>query len=237
MTNLKSNILRFVEKNKISMIPRWQFMLYSLLSAVLLIFACAVLVFLGSMIVFILSVHGFMYLPLFGLGEAIHGLRSIPGMLFLLTIVLVLIIELLVRNYEFAFRKPMLITLVTVTASSIFLSFLLPLSSLHVEVRDFAKKHDLRFISYSRPLPFPEEETTILRGIVVATSSQSVTVRLFDESTQIIHISTTTKPFILPGVGDDVVIFGRFTKDAFEAIDIRKVDWVFDKSPYTARAY
>lgn len=233
MTTIKNNILQFVEKNKINMIPRWRFVLYSLLWAVLLIFFWALLVFIGSMVVFTLTVHGLLYLPLFGMGEVIHSIRSIPTILVLLMIILVLVIELISRQYAFTFRRPMLITLCMVTLSSIVLSFVLPLTPVHLQLNEFSRKHNLAFVGYGRPEPISDKETTILRGIVMATSTYTVTLRLFDESIHLVH-ATSTSVWYMPEIGDDVVVFGRFTDFGFEAIEMRSLKNIFE-TPYSAR--
>ena len=224
MTEIKTNILQFVEKNKIDMIPRWKFVLYSLLWTVLALFTFTALVFTGSMIMYILSTHGFIYLPLFGIGELVQSLRSIPLILFTLTIVLVVLVEMLVRHYSFSFRKPMLTTLLTLTGASLVCSFLLTLTPVHKEIRNYARDHNIGFIyhEYDRPLPLNELETmTVIRGIVVATSSDGIMLALSDDSIQAVYASSTLHHFRIPTKGEDVVVFGRLTGQIFEAVAIR----------------
>lgn len=227
MTDIKTNILQFVEKNKISMIPRWKFVLYSLLGIALAIFSFVALTFFGSMIIFVLAKHGFLYLPLFGLGEIIHGLRAIPFVLFILTIILIVIVEILVRNYAFSFRKPIVNTLLLLSLSAIVFSFLLTLTPMHLELRNYARMHNFDLLSreYDRPLPIKEVGgMTVLRGTIVSTTTNDVTVKSFDDKTEVVYASTSIKGNSLPDVGEDVVIFGSVVGDKFEAIKIRDAD-------------
>lgn len=227
MTDTKTNILQFVEKNKISMIPRWKFVLYSLLGIALTVFSFVVLIFFVSMIIFVLSKHGFLYLPLFGFGGLMHGIRAIPFVLFILTVFLIVIVEILVRKYAFSFRKPVITTLLTLTLSAIVFSSLLTLTPIHLQLRDYARMHNINFISreYDRPIPVKEiGNMTVLRGTIVSTSSNDITVKLFDDTTQIVCASTSIKDNDLPGIGEDVVIYGSMVDGKFEAIKIRDAD-------------
>ena len=227
MTDIKTNILQFVEKNKISMIPRWKFVLYSLLGITLTVFAFVVLTFFGSMIIFILSKYGFLYLPLFGLGGIMHGIRAVPFVLFILTVILIVIVEILVHKYAFSFRKPVITTLLTLTLSAIVFSSLLTLTPMHSQLRNYARMHSVDFISheYDRPLPIKElGNITVLRGLVVSTTTDEVTIKLFDETTQIVYASTSIKDNNLPDIEEDVVVLGHMVDDKFEAIKIRDAD-------------
>lgn len=227
MTDIKTNILQFVEKNKISMIPRWKFVLYSLLGITLTVFAFVVLTFFGSMIIFILSKYGFLYLPLFGLGGIMHGIRAVPFVLFILTVILIVIVEILVHKYAFSFRKPVITTLLTLTLSAIVFSSLLTLTPMHGKIRQFARESKLDFIyrEYDRPLPIKEiGSMTVLRGTIVSTTTDEVTIKLFDETTQIVYASTSIKDNNLPDIEEDVVVLGHMVDDKFEAIKIRDAD-------------
>ena len=224
MTNIKSNILSFVEKNKIHMIPRWKVVLYSLLGMLSLVFTFALLVFIGSLMVFVLSKYGFMYLPLFGLGATLASLQSIPLVLFLLAVMLVIIVEVLARQYDFTMRKPIFTTLLLITLSAIIISFFIALTPIHRDLRQYAKDHNLDFVSrqYDRPVPFgPMKGLTIIRGVVIATSTDTVTIQLFDETTKVVYASTTDEKVVLPETGDDVIVFGQLVDERFEAVRIR----------------
>lgn len=227
MTEVKTNILQFVEKNKISMIPRWKFVLYSLLGITLAVFSFVLVTFFGSMIIFILSKHGFLYLPLFGLNGIVHSIRAVPFVLFILTLILIVIVELLVKNYSFSFRRPVVATLLTLTLSALVFSFLVTLTPMHNNLRNYARMHNINFIydEYNRPLPIRKAGTmTVIRGTIVSTTSDEVTIKSFDDSIQVVYASTSIKDNSFPDMGEDIVIFGRMVNDKFEAIKIRDAD-------------
>ncbi len=227
MKSVKTNILQFVEKNKISMIPRWKFFLYSLLLFIGACFSFVSLVFVGSLIIFVLSTHGLIYLPIFGFGELVESLRAIPLLLFSLAVILVVIVEILFRNYAFSFRKPVLTTLFTLTFLAIVLSYLLTLTPVHKGIRAYARDNHMDFVyhGYDRPLPLkPRKGMTAIRGIVTSTTSDYVTLKISDESSIIVYASTTLKNVGLPDKNEEVVVFGRVVGDRFEAVDIRNIE-------------
>lgn len=228
MKSIKTNVLHFVEKNKIGMIPRWKFLMYSMLLFVGACFSFVVLVFIGSLIIFILSTHGLIYLPIFGAGELAGSLRAIPLLLLVLMVALIVVVEILVRNYSFSFRKPVLTTLFTLTILAIILSYLVTLTPVHKEIRAYARDNHMDFVyhGYDRPLPLkPMKGMTVIRGIVMATTSDSVTLKISDDSFIIVYASTTMmKKIELPDKYEEVVIFGRVIGDRFEAVDIKNIE-------------
>lgn len=221
MTTIKSTILEFVEKNNITMIPRWKIILYSLLGIGGLFFTFLALVFMVSLIVFVLSKYGFIYMPLFGMGALTESLQALPLLLFICTLALICLVEILARRYAFSFRKPVLITLLGVTLIATFIGFLVALSPLHTEVRSYARDHKIGFVlrQYDRPGP---RDATMLRGVVIATTSGAVTIQLFNDATTTVYASTTREQIMLPALGDDVIVFGRMVGGTFEAVGIRQ---------------
>lgn len=228
MKSVKTNILQFVEKNKINMIPRWKFLLYSLLLFIGACFSFVALVFIGSLIIFVLSTYGFIYLPIFGFGELAENLRAIPILLLLLTVALIVVVEVLVRNYSFSFRKPVLTTMFTLIVLAIILSYLVTLTPVHREIRAYARDNHIDFVyhGYDRPLPLkPMKGMTVIRGIVVSTTTDSVTLKISDDSFVVVYASTTLmKKIDLPDKDDEVVIFGRVIGDKFEAVDVKHIE-------------
>lgn len=200
------------------MIPRWKFVLYSLLLLTALLFTFFLLIFVVSLILFVLSQYGFMYVPSFGVSALLHGLLAIPLMLFVLAIVLVALVEILVRCYAFSLRTPILTTLGVIIFFSTIVSFFVALTPAHNELRLFAKTHHLDFIVHQYDRPRGEiNGVTVIRGIVIATSSHAIVLSLFDGATTTVYASTFDEPIKLPSIGEDVVLLGKVSDSHFEA--------------------
>jgi hypothetical protein len=165
-----------------------------------------------------------MYLPLFGFGATMHLLSSIPILLGITAIILVFITEILARQYSFAFKKPLLLTLLVITGTSLLVGFLVSLTPMHHTLRNYARTHHMSMMEhmYDRPAPFREMKgMTVIRGTVIATSTKEVRIRLFDD-TEVIVYATTSQEFIsLPQYGDEVVIFGNNVEGSFIAVKIK----------------
>lgn len=224
MTTIKNKILHIVEKNNIRMIPRWQFVLYSVLGILGLFFSFLALVFIASIVVFVLSRYGFMYLPLFGFGATMHLLSSIPIQLGITAIILVFITEILARQYAFAFKKPLIITLLVITGASLIIGFLISLTPMHHTLRNYARMHHMGMMEhmYDRPAPFRDMKgMTVIRGTVIATSTKEVRIRLFDDTEVTVYATTSQEFMVLPNYGSEVVVFGNTVDGSFVATIIK----------------
>lgn len=227
MNNLKSKILETVQKNNIKMIPKWKFVLYSALSIAGVWFVFLVLVFVVSLIFFVLSRYGFLDMPFFGFIQTIHALGAIPFALFVTAIFLLVLMEVLSRMYTFTFRRPLAVTLLGVTLIVTFCSYLISQTSVHEYVRDYMKSRHLEMFSraYDRPRPPNKiQGMDVLRGEVLVTSATSATLLLFNGEKVVVYATTsrgtTTMPRA-PRVGDDVVMLGTFVGEYFEISRIR----------------
>jgi hypothetical protein len=227
MTHTREKILQIVEKSGVTMIPRWKFVMYSILGVIGLVFAFLALVFVTSLALFLLSKYGFLYLPFFDAGAVIHGLVAIPGLLLFLGIALVIIVEILSRHYAFTFKKPLLVTVGGIVVCAVGVGYVVSLTSFHEMVRDATRNSTLggsmRHM-YDRPLAFKGEKgLTVIRGTVVATTTESFSVESFDEDVTLIFASSTSIRVAIPRVGDDVLVFGKVNDGVFELVGMRPV--------------
>lgn len=227
MNNLKTKILETVKKNNIKMIPKWKFVLYSSLRIIGAIFTFLVLVFVVSLIFFVLSRYGFMDMPFFGFMQALHALGAIPFFLFFCTIILLVLIEIIARMYTFTFRRPLMVTLLGITFLVTSCSYIVSQTSAHEYVRDYIKSHHLDMLSRAYDRPAPPNKINgmdVVRGEVVHTSATSATLILFNGEKIVAYattsMGTTTMPQA-PKIGEDVVMLGTFVGDDFEIIRIR----------------
>lgn len=224
MNTIKNKILHIVENKKIQMIPKWKFILYSSLGISGLIFSFLALLFVISLILFLLSKYGFLYLPFFGFGAILHVLTGVPVILICSGIILAFITEVLSRKYTFSFRKPLLISLLVITLPALCIGFLLSISPFHSMMRGYMRNHHsgLRTI-YERP-SFNEhvDGRIVLRGDVLATTTSSITLSLFNDAIRTVYATTTGDPLPSFSLGDDIVIFGIENNGRIDVMKVRK---------------
>jgi hypothetical protein len=224
MTELKTKILHIVSKENIKMIPKWKFVLYSGLGILGIIFAFLLAVFTGSLILFVLSKYGFLDMSFFEFIGTLHALKAIPTLLLIFTVLLLILIEVISRSYTLSFRRPLGITLLAITSVTVVISFLISKTDMHETIRDYAKSHrfDMMSKAYDRPRDFRREDgVTVVRGLVIQTSTTSATVKLFNGDVFLVEGTTTGKGFNKPEVGSDVIVFGTFNGEKFEVKNMR----------------
>lgn len=225
MTNLKIKILERVQKNNLTMIPKWKFVLYSSLGLIGLLFSFLLMVFILSLIFFVLSRYGIMYLPLFSFIASIHALSAIPFVLLICTVVLLVVIEVISKYYSFSFRRPLAVTLLFSTSCAAIISFAISETPIHEYIRDYVDDHDISTISrvYDRPTPFSGDGMQdVLRGEVLEVYATGTKLRLFNGTVVSVYASTTLeKSLPTPQVGDDILVFGKVSNGVFEIVDIK----------------
>lgn len=207
------------------MIPKWKFALYSFLAIVGIVFVFLLATFFVSLVIFLLSAYGFMYMPLFGLAGVLHTLRAVPTLLFLCAVVLIVAVEVLSRNYSFSFRKPFAVTLLLLTTLTLVTSFAVNQTPIHDYVHNYARSHHIEMMEniYKRPLPFKERGgMTVVRGTVIGVDATGTILRLFDGKDITLRASSTEASNIADVVtGDDVVAVGFFSGGVFDVTVLR----------------
>jgi uncharacterized BrkB/YihY/UPF0761 family membrane protein len=225
MTELKIKILDIVSKENIKMIPRWKFVLYSVLTVVGLFFIFFLAVFTGSLVLFVLSKYGFLDIPFFDFLKTLHALSAIPLLLLFTTVFLLVVIEIISRSYTFTFRKPLGITLLVITSCTVIVSYAVSQTPIHEILRNYARDHNIDMMkrAYDRPRPFARGgDMAVLRGVVTEISTSTILIRTFDGAIRTVYGSTTNPMFNKFEIGADVVAFGRMHEDDFQ-IDRIKV--------------
>jgi hypothetical protein len=234
MTNIKNTILTFVQENKITMIPRWKFILYSTLTLSAIAFLFLVLIFVVSLIFFVLSRYGFIFMPMFGFLASFHAITAVPVALFACALLILVVIEAISRKYSFVFKKPLALTVVILTLLAIGIGFAVGMTPMHEYIRDYAREHNINILreAYKRPMPkFPSTKGVPLHGKLIATTSETYRLGIFEGEDVIVYASSTFIKQIEPKLGEHVLFFGTFAGEDFIATEIHKAP----KAPFKER--
>lgn len=224
MTTIKNNILEIVEAKKIQMIPKWRFIFYTLLGIVGLLFSFLILFFVVSLIMFLLARYGFLYLPMFGFEATLHAITGIPILLCFLGVVLVGIIEVVSRQFSFSFRRPIIVTLCIIVGTAFVVGYAVSITPLHIMMRGYAKERHFERFSTLYERPFHDEwheGRAVIRGEVIATSTDSLTLSLFNQMIRTVYATGTGASLTGLSLGDDIVIFGIIHDNRFEVMGWR----------------
>ncbi|MBI2888653.1 MAG: hypothetical protein HYY10_01890 [Candidatus Liptonbacteria bacterium] len=112
--NLKEKILGVIREGHAKMRPRWHFVFERALIGAGVALLLLALLYLASFMVFSLRQSGAWFAPQFGSRGWLTFLRSLPWVLIFFSVGFIVALEVLVRKYEFAYRKPLLYSLVGV---------------------------------------------------------------------------------------------------------------------------
>lgn len=235
MTELKQHILDAVKHNKLHMIPKWQFVLYSILAIVGVVFLVVVAVFVSSLGLFVFSRYGLLTLPLKDFISLLHAIHVLPLILFLTAMLFVIVVELIARRYTFFARRPLFVTLGGVTLSVLVVGFIVSDTPLHEYVREYAKTHRIELMSrmYDRPLRRGEmKDMIVIRGELQEKTRTTARVLQFNE--EVVEVSATSTQAVqdlrVLENGDDVAVFGVVQKN--NTIDIVRITKAGSMTPF-----
>lgn len=119
--SIKDNVLKAITAGKVTMKPRWHFLLNAALLFAGTTLAVLALVYLTSFIIYVESgTRGFNEL-----------LQTLPWLVLLLALIFIVILEVLVRKFAFSYRKPLLYTTLGVIFLVLLGGFVVSKTSFH----------------------------------------------------------------------------------------------------------
>jgi hypothetical protein len=223
-----SEILSKIKQGNIKMRPKWYFILHGSLILIGGVLLGMALLYLGSFILFTLRRTGVLFAPGFGFQGWYIFLISLPWFLIVLSLIFVVILELLVRHYAFAYRRPLLYSLLGILVFVLFGGFIVNQTSLHRDLMRSADRDDLPFAgqmyrAYGRP-----RLNQVHAGVVTELTREGCAMQDLRGEMLSVLISPQTRmqigvPLI---IGDHIVVIGERFDDTIRALGIRKViDW------------
>jgi hypothetical protein len=232
--DLKNAVLRRIAEGKARMRPKWHFVLIGVLYGLCAAILALALIFLVSFKLYFLRQTGLAAIPAFGGRGLLVFMLSLPWFLIGLALVLIVVLELLVRHYAFAYRRPVLysalgiVILVTVGAVGI------AQTSLHsVAFREAQRRH-LPFIGQFYQNYVLERLPNVQRGVfVTSTPGGFILTNQWDEDLTVLVASDTALPYEQEfAPGDLVVVFGDpEDSSTMDAVGVRKAGGDFIRGP------
>lgn len=129
--SMKHDILDVIAKGRAKMAPRWFYIgKAALVTTGLILFALAI-VYISSIIFFTIRFNGIWFLPAFGFSAMRTVFFSLPWVLILLATVFVMILIVLVRRYAFAYKRPIVYSVLGLTLIVLVAGFIMSKSVMH----------------------------------------------------------------------------------------------------------
>jgi hypothetical protein len=227
---IRRSVMDAIGKGRITMRPRWHFILLSALAAIGAIFVLLALLYMASLSLFFLHANGALSVPAFGGRGWFSFIRSIPWLLILLIVIFAVLLEIVVRRYAFVYRKSLLLSAVIIVVVTFLGGFLIAATPFHRQMAFYADHNELppplAFV-YGAPFRAPPPPD-IYHGIILATTTDGfIIVDQNGAGTTTVRIDGRTR---LPdgvdfSVGTDVVVVGdRIGSSTVQAFGVRESD-------------
>jgi hypothetical protein len=140
---ISEKVISEIGKRGIKMKPKLYFIIKSLLFIGSIFLLSLFVLYLGSLIVFVLKVNNIFYFH----GMGFHAIRSVilsfPWYLVFLAVALIISIEIISKRFSFIYRKPLIYSLITIIILTSIGSFLIEKSSVHQYFFNLAKHEKL----------------------------------------------------------------------------------------------
>ena len=229
----RERILEAIKSGRVRMQPRWHFILRAILAAVGGVMILLALLYVASFVLFYLRETGIWFVPVFGSHGWFEFFASLPWLLILLALVFIVILEILVRRYAFAYRQPLLYSAIAIMLIVVLGGIILERTSFHEQLFRFAEENRLPFAgAFYRNFGNGEPRRVHVGAVVSTTSDGFIIQGRHHETTRVIVAPETNFP---PGTqlftGDTVVVFGDRDDGLIYARGIRKVSGEFGLPP------
>ncbi len=214
---MNEELLEAIKTGEIKMRPRWQFVLRGALAVLGGVLIALLLLYLISLIIFTSRETGVAFVPVFGLRGIVAFLRALPWLLIFFSAVFVILLEILVRHYAFAYRRPLVYSGLGIVVLVVAGGFLVAGTSLHRRLPPFAQG----FYYFGPPPTFRD----IHRGIITSTTTQGFVIKSRMGGMLLVNVASGTQTDAQSALqpGDMVVIFGPESSDTIEAIGVRQI--------------
>ncbi len=221
--SLKEQILAQISSGQAKMRPRSYFIVRGVLLALGTVVMTLTLLYTISLIVFITKLNGSSELPAFGLKGIAPFIFSLPWILIATCLLALVVLELLVHHYAFAYRKPVVYSLVGVFVVAILGSMIVARFRLHEQLFEFAQEERLPIAG-----PFYRDyDHRRVRNIypgIIATLNESgfnLTTRQAETFTIIVNEQTAVPAGWIWHQGDMVVVLGNEDDRIITALGVR----------------
>jgi hypothetical protein len=221
---VQEEVVDAIERGRVCMRPRWQFILRGVLAALGGVLIALALLYVISLILFMAKQSGLAVAPLIGWKGMLTFMRALPWLLITLSLAFIVLLEVLVRRYSFAYRRPLLVSALGIITLVFVGGFLVAQTSFHRRVFRGARDHKLLFIERvyrAGGMPPPG----VYRGFIDATTTQGFYLRAVDGGRMPIGITSETRlpRDWSPKLDTPVIIFGLPASDTVQAVGVKVI--------------
>lgn len=222
---IKKSVIDKIKGEKIKMHSRSYFIFRIILLIISSIIILSALVYLISFVIFMLRESGLLFMPAFGFQGIGILFSNFPWFLILISIFFIALLEIFVKKYGFAYRKPLLYSVLIIITFVILIGFIIQKSSFH---RNILEKVEEGRFPVGRPLYDDfgmRKPKNVHPGIISEVSQGGFIMKKRDGNFVTIEISTNTNFPEGKDIkqGDHVVVLGEIKNNIIKAEGVNKV--------------
>jgi hypothetical protein len=223
---ITGKVLEKIKSGRVKMRPKAHFVLKTALVALGFILIILFLLYLISFIVFTLRMSGIWFAPGFGFYGIKIFLFSLPWLLILIAIILIIVLEILVKYFSFAYRRPILYSILGIIALVFLGSFVINQTKIHPCLFQKAQERNLPVAGKFYRDFGAGKFRNAHRGVVSETTEKGFKIETpRNETLNIIITPETRFPFGKDiEENDNVMILGERDNCTVRAFGVRKVD-------------
>ncbi|MDR3643344.1 MAG: hypothetical protein P4L74_07020 [Candidatus Doudnabacteria bacterium] len=143
--SMKDGVLKAIEDGQVKMRPKWLFATRTAMMVLGVVLIALTVLYLVSFIVFILRQTGVLFVPAFGPQDFGIFFASLPWLLIALASIFMLLLEILIKRYAFAYGRPFLYSALGVIFLGIIGGIVIGETPLHERFFDEAENGQLPF--------------------------------------------------------------------------------------------
>ena len=223
---ITGKVLEKIKNGKIKMRPKIYFILKAILVGLGVAVIAIFILYLISFIVFTLRMSGIWFAPGFGFYGVKIFLVSLPWLLILIAIILIIVLEILVKYFSFAYRRPILYSVLSIIMLVLLGSFALSQTKIHPYLFQKSQEKHLPVAGKFYRDFGAGKFRNAHRGVVSEITEKGFKIETPDNETLNIIITPETRfPFGKDiKENDSIMILGGRDNGAVRAFGIRKVD-------------
>ncbi len=227
INSITEKVVSKIEKGELKMKPRAYFIAKMISVIGLLVLAFLLVLYFGSLIIFILRVNDILLFHGMGFQVIRSILLSFPWYLVFLIFILITLIGILGKGFRFIYRKPLILTLFSILILVIASSFLIERSSLHYSFFRMAEEERLPLAGRMyRDLGNIDIDNTYF-GIILRKENDLWAIKLDRGETVNLKITEKTRGrriFSEIEEGSKVIVIGEMEEGMIDVVSIKKIE-------------
>jgi hypothetical protein len=223
--SIHDSVLGSIESGKVKQRSQWYFTLRTSALFVAVFLIMLIVLFLISFAVFSLRQNGLWFAPGFGAPGLRELVTSLPWLIILATLVLMGLLEVLVQRYQFAYKRPLVYSLLGLAIIVSVGSVIVVRLHFHEQLFRRAEQNRLPLAGKLYLQHKPGGCRAVTPGTVSTTTADGFILENAEKDIMVIITPQTVLPMgITFSEDDDVVVFGQCDRDTITALGIQKID-------------